>query len=184
MSARVIGRRQVVDDDGVRPPLGLRALARVVDHERVEERQVAEGGVGVARGRQGQGLARQPLEGAVLAEVHDGVGPPTALGGGCQPPVEGQVVVGGRHVGGVVGGDRVGAEASRRLDGDQHVAEVEAGEVHRVAVDVHLAGRRPPQPLHLATGLRRQAGEPVAVGRRVKAAGGPPAPPRLSWACS
>jgi hypothetical protein len=164
----------VVDDDGMRTPLGLRALARVVDHERVEERQVGDGGVGIARGRQGQGLARQPFEGAVLAEVHDGVGPPTALGpGGCQPPVEGQVVVRGRDVGGMVSGDRIGAEPSRRLDGDQHVAKVQAREVHRVAVDVHLAGRRPPQPLHLAPGLRRQAGEPVAIGRRVKAADGP-----------
>ncbi len=42
------GRREVVDDDGVGATLGLGALARVVDHERVQEGEVAEGGVGDA----------------------------------------------------------------------------------------------------------------------------------------
>ena len=46
-------RREVVDDDGVGAALGLGALARVVDHEGVEERQVAEGGVGVAAAPRG-----------------------------------------------------------------------------------------------------------------------------------
>ena len=39
-------RDEVVDDRGVRASLGLRALARVVDEERVDERQVADRGVG------------------------------------------------------------------------------------------------------------------------------------------
>ena len=42
-------RDQVVDERGVRAALGLRALARVVDQERVDQRQVAERGVGAAR---------------------------------------------------------------------------------------------------------------------------------------
>ena len=41
-------RDQVVDDRGVRAALGLRALAGVVDQERVDQRQVADRGVGGA----------------------------------------------------------------------------------------------------------------------------------------
>ena len=44
-------RDQVVDERGVRAALGLRALARVVDQERVDQRQVAERGVGAAATR-------------------------------------------------------------------------------------------------------------------------------------
>ena len=39
-------RHQVADDGGVRAPLGLRALAGVVDQERVDQRQVAQRRVG------------------------------------------------------------------------------------------------------------------------------------------
>ena len=70
-------RDQVVDQDGVRAALGLGALARVVDQERVDQRQVAERGVGAARRRHAERLAWQPLQVAVLAEVHDRVGAET-----------------------------------------------------------------------------------------------------------
>ena len=67
-------RDQVVDDRGVRAALGLRALARVVDQEGVDQRQVAERRVGAAGGGQRGVLAGQPLQVAVLAEVHHRVG--------------------------------------------------------------------------------------------------------------
>ena len=73
-------RDQVVDERGVRAALGLGALARVVDQERVDQRQVAERGVGAARCGHAERLARQPLQVAVLAEVHHGVGAETAGG--------------------------------------------------------------------------------------------------------
>jgi hypothetical protein len=41
-------RRQVIDDDGVGAALGLGALARVVDDERVHQREVVKEQVGVA----------------------------------------------------------------------------------------------------------------------------------------
>ena len=100
-------RHEVVDDRRVRAALGLRALAGVVDEERVDHRQVAERGVGAAaRGQRGV-LAGQPLERAVLAEVHDGVRLEPVL----QPAVGAQVVVRRREVGVVVDRDRVLAEA-------------------------------------------------------------------------
>ena len=53
-------RDQVVDDRGVRAALGLRALARVVDQERVDQRQVADRGVG----RAGRPTARRSCRAA------------------------------------------------------------------------------------------------------------------------
>ena len=47
--------------------------ARVVDDERVDQRQVAKHRVRRAPGRQAQALAGQPLAGAVLAQMHHGV---------------------------------------------------------------------------------------------------------------
>ena len=73
-------RDQVVDQRGVRAALGLGALAGVVDQERVDQRQVAERGVGAAGGGHADGLAGQPLQVAVLAEVHDRVGAEAAFG--------------------------------------------------------------------------------------------------------
>ena len=112
-------RDEVVDQGGVGAAFGLGALARVVDQERVDQRQVAQRGVGAAGRRHAQRLAGQPLQVAVLAEVHDGVGAETWLR---EPAVGGQVVMARRQVGVVVDGDRVLAEAARRLHHQHHVA--------------------------------------------------------------
>ena len=87
----------------MRPPLGLGALARVVDQERVDQRDGPEGGVGAAGGGHPEVLAGQPLQVAVLAHVHDGVGAELAV----QPAVRGQVVVRGSKIRIVVDSDRV-----------------------------------------------------------------------------
>ena len=62
-------RDQVVDDDRVAAPLGLGALAGVVDDERVDQREVAEHGVRRESCGQAESLAGQPFQRAVLAEV-------------------------------------------------------------------------------------------------------------------
>ena len=66
-------RNEVVDQRGVRAALGLGALPRIVHQERVDQRQVAQCGVGAARRGHAKRLAGQPLQVAVLAEVHHGV---------------------------------------------------------------------------------------------------------------
>ncbi len=137
----------------------------IVDHEGVDERQVAEGGVGEAGRGKGVALARQPLEGPVLADVDHRVGTPSLR----QPPVERQVMMGRRHVGRVVGADRVGPEATRRLDGDHHAPQVQAGEAQIRPVQVHLAGGGPPHGLDLGPGVAREGGEPVGSTRRPRA---------------
>lgn len=166
-------RHQVVDEGGVHPALGLGALARVVDEEGVDQRQVTEGRVGAAGRREARVLAGQPLQVAVLAQVHHGVGAETAvLGARLYPAVGGQVVVGGRQVRVVVDRDRVLAEAARRLDQDQQPPEPQRRQddvALRVAaaVDEHLAGRRPPVLLDLLAQLGGERAVPAAVvGRR------------------
>ena len=70
-------RDEVVDEGGVGSAFGLGALPRVVDEERVDQRQVAERRIGAARRGHAEGLAGQPLQVAVLAEMHHRVGAET-----------------------------------------------------------------------------------------------------------
>ena len=119
------GRRQVVDDDRLRAPLGLRPLARVVDDERIDVRQGAERRLREARSGEGEGLSRQPFEVPVLPHVHDGVHPRP------QPGVEREVAVRGNEVGVVVAGRGVDVVAPRRLEPDHDVAEAKRRHRHR-----------------------------------------------------
>ena len=167
-SARVIGGTRWSIDDRVGAPLGLRALAGVVDHERVEERQVAEGGVGVAARPTGRWPCRAATRACRACRRGRRRRRPTPV---VEPAVEGQVVVGRGQVGGVVGADRVGAEPPRRLDGHEHAAEVEPGEHEsrrrrdvdaRRAASPHI-GRRPRPG---ASAGRRREPRSVVVGGR------------------
>ncbi len=157
-------RDEVVDQHGVRAAFGLGALAGIVDQERVDQRQVAQRRVGAAGRRHAERLARQPLQVAVLAEVHDRVGAEA----GVEPVVGGQVVVAGRQVGVVVDRDRVLAEPPRRLDHQHDVAGLHCGDDDLAvgvvaAVDEQLAGRRAPVLDDRVGEFCWQRGEPVAV---------------------
>jgi hypothetical protein len=166
-------RDQVVDERGVDAALGLGALPRVVDQERVHEWQVAERGIGAAGGGQAGVLAGQPFQVAVLAEVDHRVGPEaTVRVRGGDPAVGREVVVRGRQVGVVVDRDRVLAEAAWRLDEDQQVPAAQ-GREHDVAlqvaaaVDEHLAGARAPVFLDGRAQFLGQGRVPApVVGRR------------------
>ncbi len=155
---------EVVDQCGVRAALGLGALPRVVDQKRVDQRQVAQCSVGAARRGHAKRLPWQPLQVAVLAEVHDGVR--TEIG--ADPVVGGQIVVARRQVGVMVDGDRFLAESPRRLDDQHHVAGLQSGD-HDLAVgiltpvDEQLTRRRPPVCDDRVCELARQRGEPVAI---------------------
>ena len=153
-------RHEVVDDRGVRAALGLRALARVVDEERVDERQVADRRVGGAGRREGGVLAGQPLHRAVLAEVHDGVGAEPVL----EPAVRGEVVVRRREVGVVVDRDRVLAEPARRLDEHDDVAGLQGGEHDLVlVVDEELPGASPHVSVTSSISSAGRSARPAAV---------------------
>jgi len=68
-------RRHVVDDAAVRPALGLRSLARIVDDIGIDVRQIHDGQIRVTLLRKPERLARQPLQRTVRADMHDGIGP-------------------------------------------------------------------------------------------------------------
>ena len=156
-------RDQVVDDRGVRAPLRLRALARIVDQERVDQRQVPQHGVGGARRGQRRVLAGQPLHRAVLAEVHHRVSAEAVL----QPSIGREVVMARRQIGVVVDRHRVLAESARRLDHQHDVARPQRGE-HEVAVvvDEQPSRRRAPLVGHRVAQLRGKVAGPAGVVRR------------------
>ena len=153
-------RHQVVDDRGMRAALGLRALTRIVDEERVDQRHVGDRGVGRALRRQGRVLARKPLQRTVFAQVDERVGAEAVA----QPAVGREVVVRGRELGVVVDRDRILAEAAGRLDEQHDIAGLEGGE-HDLAgvVDEQLARRLAPRPRHLLAQRGGQVGGPAKV---------------------
>lgn len=157
-------RDEMVDEHRVRAPLGLGALAGVVDQERVDQRQVAQRGVGPASRRHAQRLARQPFQVAVLAQVHDRVSAESDV----QPTVGGQVMVTRRQVGVVVDGDRVLPEAAGRLHHQDQVAGSHCGDDDLAvgvvaAIHEQVAGRRPPVPGHRVGEFGGQGSKPVAI---------------------
>ncbi|MCL6708413.1 hypothetical protein M8R20_15535 [Pseudomonas sp. R2.Fl] len=115
-------RRQVVDDHRAGPALGLRALARIVDDERIEMRQRPEHGLRIAGLRQSQRLARQPFEIAVLAHVDHRVD----AGNLTQIGIEGEIAVRRHEIRRMIAFLRIDVVATRRLDAEEHIAE--AGE--------------------------------------------------------
>ena len=148
----------------MRPPLGLGALAGVVDQEGVDQRQVAQRGVGSAGRRHAQRLAGQPFQVAVLAEVHYCV----TTESGVQPVVGGEVMVAGRQVGVVVDGDGVFPEPAGRLHHQDQVPGLHCGDDDFAvgvvcAVDEQVSGRRSPVPRHRVGQFGGQSGEPVAI---------------------
>ena len=124
-------RGQVVDDHRLGAPLGLGALAGVVDDERVEMRQWPQHRLGEAFGRQGQRLARQPFEGAVLAEVDHRVGA-EFVG---EPGIGREIGVRRRQRRVVIGRLRVAAIAARRLDQHRDIAAAKAGNAEMPAIE-------------------------------------------------
>ena len=148
-------RRQVVDDDRGGAALGLGALPRVVDDERVDERRRPERHLGPARGRQPERLAGQPFEVAVLAEMDDGVGGERSA----EPGVEGQIMVRRDEIRIVVGGLRVDVVAPRRLDADDGIAEPMGGDAEGAVREERIVLRQAPTHGQGVADRGRQAGE-------------------------
>ncbi|MNQ72029.1 hypothetical protein D3C85_867210 [compost metagenome] len=131
---------QVIDDHRLGAPLGLGALARVVDDERIDVRQRPEQSIWPTMFRQPDAFARQPFEVAVLADVDHAVG---AIGV-AQPEVEGQVAVGRHQVRVVIHRARVDLITPRRLNADEGQAKAQAGDHHPSAATHRVAFRRAP----------------------------------------
>ena len=176
-------RRQVVDDYGRAPPLGLAALAGVVHDERVDVGNGTQRGLWEAFGGKRERLARQPLHVAVLADVHHRV----SVEGGAQPRVEGEIAVGRRQVGVVVALLGVDVVAPRRLDRDDDIAEAHGRQREAPCVGTEegvslrlapaFADRRPHGLGERGEEARIIGERERALGRACRGVGG------VGWAC-
>ena len=153
------GRDEVVDDGGVGAAFGLGALTGVVDDERIEERYVVQGHLGIAGLGETDALARQPFQGAVLADVYHGIG----LENVTDPAVVGDVVVCRREIRVVVDRNRVLAETARGLQAHENVAHGNSGDGQAVAGAVHLAGRVAPGIHQFGANRFRETRVPTGV---------------------
>ena len=114
-------RRQMINDHRSATPLGLAALTRIVDDERIYMRQRPERGFREAGGGKRQRLARQPFEIAMLAEMDHGMG----IKRTAQPGIEREIAVRRRQVGIVIAGGGINVVATRRLDRHGDIAKRE-----------------------------------------------------------
>ena len=184
-------RRQMADRRRADPSLGLRRLAGIVDDERIDHRRRADEDLRRASTRQRDGLARQPFERAVRAELDEGVDPLAAR----EPEVEGDIGVARGKRQAVIVALATERVAPVRLDGDDQLAEADKAEAEcpvdqaRIAdgiapcgADGALEFRRTGGELRLVfgeaqSGLERTFGERrdqrgrVAIGRHVIAGG-------------
>ena len=111
------GRRQMINDDRARPPLGLRSLAWIIDDERIHMRHRAEHRLGETVRRQRQRLAGEPFEIAVLAHVNHSIAQHSDV------RIKGEIAMRRHKVRRVIGLFRIDIVAARRLDADQRPAE-------------------------------------------------------------
>ena len=153
------GGHQVVDDDGLRATLGLRALAGVVDDEGVQVRQRAQNGIRPTGGTKRHTFAGQPLQVAVLAHMHHGI----HRVGAAQPKVKSQVVVGGHQVGIVVGGDQVQVAPACGLIAHKHMAVTLARHHEAAGAHQRVLRRQTPEGVDRGLALRRQSGKILQV---------------------
>ena len=85
------GWGEVIEDHRLGPPFGLGSFARIVDNEGIEVGHGAEGPLGKAPVGEAQALAGQPLQVAVLTNMHHHMGPELLP----DPEILGQVGMGG-----------------------------------------------------------------------------------------
>ena len=155
------GRGEVVDDDRRGAAFGLAPFAGVVDDEGVEMRQRPERGFGETFFRQGDRLARQPFQVAVLAEMDDGVGVESLA----QPGVEREIAMRRNEVRVMIGGGGVDVVAARRLHAEDDIAESRDGESESAVGDARIGLGGAPAAGHRGANRLRQAGERPFVGR-------------------
>ena len=175
------GWGEVIQDHRLGTPLGLAALTRIIDDERIEVRQRTQGPFREAAGGEAQALAGQPFEVAVLAHMHHHLGSKLLP----QPEVLGQVGVGGGQVGAVIAEAGVAVVAPGRLDQQHDPIKPQApnrkgGCAAGVELQLPIRLRRPPDGFQtLATGRRQALVPKLVVGEAQLAQGRPVAALRI-----
>jgi hypothetical protein len=152
-------RHEVTDQHRLRAPLRLCALARVIHDERIHVRQRPEDRFGPATRRQRHALARQPLEIAVFAHVHDRLHVEYTA----QPRIKRDVVVRGHQVGIVVRRKLIQLVASRGLNADEHRAEPQPRDRDAPGVKARILLDRPPTRVDRCAQRVRQCSQKSAI---------------------
>jgi hypothetical protein len=152
-------RHQMIDDHRAGTTLGLGALARIVDDERIELRQLGPERRWIGCGVECRGLAGQPLEIAVLAVVDQGMGGELVA----QPQISGDVAMWRHQVGIVVTRGFVEMIAAGGLDHDRYVAEAERRQMEGLAADERIARRVAPAGGNLGLDFGGERSEELAV---------------------
>ena len=161
------GWGEVIEDHGLAAALGLAALARIVHDEGIEMGQGPKRPFRETLLREAHGLARQPLQVAVLAHMHHGLAAEALP----KPEVLGQVGMGGRQVGAVVGQLRVTVVAAVGLHQQGHGSEIQPSNWETLPTISHrfeagIALRYSPDGLQALPTLNRQAAIPAQVARQ------------------
>ena len=149
-------RHEMVDDDCVCPPLRLRALARIVDDERIEVRHVLQAYLRQARPRQPHALARRPLQRAMLAQMHHRISSEAVP----QPPIERYVVMCRHKLRAVVYGNGILAEPAWRLYPYENIAEPQPCHEQMPVIHIYSSRRLTPVGYH---GILHILGYPIEL---------------------
>ena len=146
----------MVDDDCVCPPLCLRALARIVDDERVEVRHVLQAYLRQARPRQPHALARRPLQRSMLAQMYHRVSSEAVA----KPPIERDIVMCRHKLRAVVYGNRILAEPAWRLYPYEHIAKPQPRHEQMPVIHIDSSRRLTPVGYH---GILHILGYPIEL---------------------
>ena len=151
----------MIDDNGLRAALGLGAFPGIIDDEWIEmghrtERHFREACLG-----QRQGLARQPFEITVFAQVDHRMGGEVLS----QPGIEGEIAVRRHQLWVVIARRRIDVVAARRLQAQCYVAETMGGQKKSVAVHEGIRFRVAPAFRHCRLHAVRQGAEEYQIVR-------------------
>ena len=101
----------MIDDHRLRTPLGLGALAGVIDDEGIDMRHWSQNCLGQTVFTHGQSLTRQPFQITMLTHMHNRL----CLLVMPDPKIEGQIIVWRDKIWGMIGFHRVNIITARRL---------------------------------------------------------------------
>ena len=130
----------MINDHSGGTALGLRAFARIIDNKRIEMRDRRQRDFGKTLIRQGQRLARQPFQIAMLAKMHNGMGIERVA----QPGIKGEIAMRRHQIGVVIAGQRIDVITARRLNTDDHIAKTMDRQNEPALLDKGIAQRIAP----------------------------------------
>ena len=144
-------RRQMIQYHRAAPPLRLRSLAGVVHNKRIQQRHPAQQSVRPATARQRHRLAGQPLQVAVLAELHHNIN------SRAQPEIKRQITMRRHQCRIMISRRRIQMISARRLNADKNFAKPKTRHRERIITEKRVVLGSAPALGHSLAQLVRQA---------------------------